>query len=343
MRSAFGWHVDVRVVGAPDLVVPVMGGEVTVGLGSAVSRSLSVDVAGEDFGVQTATDLLTAILDQGGRVVAEAVLSVPGAEDQVVPLGQYQVQSAKWERGRRRGFALDCLGLGSLLRDHRFDQPRSFAAGSGLARLTALVDETFPGSVVVLEPGVVDKTVPEATVDEDRLAACRDVGVALGGVFYERYDGVFVVRPTSGTGDVLDVGEVTLRQEYGYTRSGVYNGVRARSTNEDHSSLYAWATDDDPDSPTYWDGPFGKKPRFYASPLLTTTEECQQAAQTILARSLGRHYQVDADVVQNPALEPGDQVVLTIDGAQAAYRVEQVKVPLAVGGTMGLDVVEVVA
>lgn len=339
LQSAFGWGVQVTVVGDSSLAVPVIDGELTVGLGSAVSRSMSLDVGGEDFGVHTARDLLQAILDLGGRLQADVVLSVPGAADAVVPMGQYQVQSAKWQREARQGFTLDCLGLGSLLRDHRFDSPRTFAAQSGLARLVALVDETLPGSTVTLGPGISDRTVPETTVDEDRLGACRDVGVALGGQFYELADGMFAVR--AETGDTVDMGPVTVQQERAYERSRTYNGVRARSTNEDHSEVYAWATDDDPASPTYWDGPFGKRPRFYASPLLTSTQEAQDAAATILARYLGRHYTVDATTVQNPAVEPGDRVLLVVDGTPGTFRLDEVKVPLAVGGAMGLQVVEV--
>ena len=188
MRSAFGWTVTAQVVGAEDLPVPVLDGEVTCDIGAAVTRSLSLDVGGEDFGIPLARDVLDALLDLGGRLTITAVLTVPGADPVPVPLGTFQTQRAEWSRSRRQGFQLDGLSLGSLIGDDRFGAPRELDAGSGLEQLRTLFGEALPGATVVLGPGVTDRTVPAAVIEEDRLGHCRDLAVALGGQLFERAD-----------------------------------------------------------------------------------------------------------------------------------------------------------
>ena len=341
MRSAFGWTVTAQVVGAEDLPVPVLDGEVTCDIGAAVTRSLSLDVGGEDFGIPLARDVLDALLDLGGRLTVTAVLTVPGADPVPVPLGMFQTQRAEWSGSRRRGFQLGGLSLGSLIGDDRFGAPRELDAGSGLEQLRTLVGEALPGATVVLGPGVTDRTVPAAVIEEDRLGHCRDLAVALGGQLFERADSVFEVRDL--TGDTGSIDGVTLARTQGWDRERVFNGVRAASSHEDYPAAVAWARDLDPASPTFWDGPFGHRPRFYSSPLLTTVQQAEEAAATILARYRGRMFSLESETVQNPAIEPGDLIAATIDGIEQTYRVQSVKLPLAVGGVMALGVAEVAA
>src|SRR5690606_24391248 len=54
------------------------------------------------------------------------------------------------------------------------------------------------------------------------------------------------------------------------TRQGIYNAVVAQGEATSGTPARAVVVDDGPLSPTRWGGPFGKVPRFYSSPLLTT-------------------------------------------------------------------------
>lgn len=75
----------------------------------------------------------------------------------------------------------------------------------------------------------------------------------------------------------------------------------------------AVAYDDDPDSMTYFFGPFGMVPRFYASPVIYTEDQAYSAAVSMLRRSLGLPYGVAGEIAPNPALRPGDPVRFTWD------------------------------
>ena len=56
--------------------------------------------------------------------------------------------------------------------DHRFDVPRSFTAGSALARLQLLLQETLSQCSVTLGLGLSDRTAPAVTVDGSVSANC---------------------------------------------------------------------------------------------------------------------------------------------------------------------------
>lgn len=91
--------------------------------------------------------------------------------------------------------------------------------------------------------------------------------------------------------------------------TGVFNAVIATSENTELAApLRSFVIDDDPDSPTYYYGPFGKVHRKWSSQLITTQEQLDKAARTMLALSLGSSEEVQIEAVVNPALRPNDVV-----------------------------------
>jgi hypothetical protein len=96
----------------------------------------------------------------------------------------------------------------------------------------------------------------------------------------------------------------------GESREAVYNAVTASGENlsDDFPPVTATVVDSDPTSPTRWDGPWGKRRRFYASPLLTSTGQASRAAAAILATSTGQARTLTISAVCNPALEDGDVI-----------------------------------
>lgn len=95
------------------------------------------------------------------------------------------------------------------------------------------------------------------------------------------------------------------------SRANVANSVTARGENleGDAPPVQATVSVTDPDSPFYADpDAYGVVRRFYASPLLTTTGQCEQAATTILQKQLSQADQESCEAIVNPALECGDTV-----------------------------------
>lgn len=64
--------------------------------------------------------------------------------------------------------------------------------------------------------------------------------------------------------------------------------------------------------PRAWDGPYGQHVRFFASPLLTTLEQCQLAAETTLARLQAVGPDIEATMITNPSVRL-DSVLRIVD------------------------------
>ena len=101
-------------------------------------------------------------------------------------------------------------------------------------------------------------------------------------------------------------------------RRETFNGVRVIWEHEEDSGV-AWATDDDPNSPTYWNGPFGRKTApDQRLDTINTQEQAEEAAQALLSRFKGKASSVTFESVHNPLVEPFD--VITVSATDAVAR-----------------------
>lgn len=168
-----------------------------------------------------------------------------------------------------------------------------------------------------IEGDAIGRTV---VIESDRYAFLKDLATSVGKVIYFDHRGIFVVRnlpdPTTPLW-VVSRGRngVLVSAARSISNEGVYNGVVAVGEAFDTvTPSRGVAVDDNPDSPTFWGGPFGKVPREFASPLLTTDAQARLAAATVLRKSLGLPYNVDFSAVPHPGLEPGDPVAIGLEG-----------------------------
>ncbi|MGH3029286.1 MAG: DUF5047 domain-containing protein [Gaiellaceae bacterium] len=162
----------------------------------------------------------------------------------------------------------------------------------------AVLIELFSSGAVV---GALDEVLAGSGVTLDRTAATR--GRCNLTLVDDGSLGIVPLDPTGGT--LLETGKQ-------WSRQGAFNRVivTGESTSTDTAPPRAVATDDDPNSPTYYFGPFGKVPRFYSSEFITTAEQAADAAAGILANELGTTQQVSFGAVADPTLEPSDLVRL---------------------------------
>jgi hypothetical protein len=132
-------------------------------------------------------------------------------------------------------------------------------------------------------------------------------------------------------------GTVVARQRGG-DRERLYNAVVAtgKAPDEGGPVPYAVAEITDPASPIRVSGPYGRRPRFYASDMLVTTQMCQDTANNMLtpASTVSRSEPIDA--VPNPALELGDIAAVTTNGGRWLGRVTSIVLPLAATGAMNV-------
>ena len=126
-----------------------------------------------------------------------------------------------------------------------------------------------------------------------------------------------------------------VRLSRSLSRQGVYNGVVARGDQPtDDVQPIALVVDNNPVSPTYWNGRFGKVPRFYYSSFITTAAQATSAAESLLQQAIGLPYSIDLNAVPNPALEPYDSITITAPDRTDVHVLDSVTIPLSFGNAM---------
>lgn len=242
---------------------------------------------------------------------------------------------------------ISALGLLGLVQEANFISPVA-AAGTYGSMLKQLVE---PAITVDLTNAPADRAMPSGTTwDSGRLDAVNELLDAWPATAYVNEDGILVVV---AVGDATvsslalsdGIGGTTMAWGGGVTREGAASAVVARGYDSTGSDVSGSAFDRDSGSPTYYLGDFNALPVpfEYFSPLLTTTDECTAAAQTVLARRKTQaSRKLTTEAVPYLALQARDAVTVTsetlsITGALGI--VDQVTMPLtANSGGMSLGV-----
>lgn len=199
----------------------------------------------------------------------------------------------------------------------RFEDDYQVAAGTNYAdAIEALIDDGVPGLEYLFPSTEFTTPLLTFSATDDRWVAAQSMASSIGMDLHFDGLGRVVMRPepTFATDPVAVLAEgVNLTAiNVGLSRRQAVNRVVAFSTNASLTDQYRGvATDDDPSSPTYYDGPFGAQVEFFASPLLASDAQCELAAQTVLARKLGIAASLAWGAVPDPRLECGDVVAVT--------------------------------
>lgn len=235
-----------------------------------------------------------------------------------------------------------------MIADDKFTEPWR-ASGTAVAAITALILRSIPDAEIVST--VVDAAIGPRTwdIEGDPWAAITEIAAALGAEVYCDADGVFTIAALPDLLEATPVwtvaageGGAYVSANRGMSLDGVYNGVLARGENPETgvAPVSDLVVDDDPGSPTYWDGPLGHRPLFYTSATLTTTGQCTAAATLKLRAAKAPNASADISALPNPALEPGDVLRVTYpDGTKELHQVASFTVPLEVGGDFSVQTI----
>lgn len=254
----------------------------------------------------------------GQRLTIRQVLKA-GAEEWTVDLGQYLIQA--WDH-EQPSVDVEALSLEQRIADYRFSTPYRRPGGATFAgQLGAICKGVLP----VDTSAMTNRSLPASVTEdweEDRLGAVRAIQTNWPCDLRVDEDGVLVATPERTVASTPDV-EWTHGEANAYVSTGgnglrdeMFNAVVARGENANGSPVQASAVDDDPSSPTYFYGPFGRRQRFYASPLITTRDEARAAARTVLKRELRRSAQVTVTAPPDPRIEMLDTARVTLDDGQ---------------------------
>lgn len=324
--------------------LPLSGGKVTCDQDKKVRWNADIELAYASW------DSLNLDPDQLRFKVFRGISSLGRTE--MVQLGEYRMDD--YNRAQRGLINISGSGLESYVADARFLQPRTPPYGASTTdTITTLVTEAVPGTFPVVNRATSDKRVTStAPWARERIDAVNALANSIKAEAFFDGRGRLIIQDVP----VLDLavpvatfrtgpGELLISVNQKRTRDKAYNAVAVSGQSSDSSipPVFGWAYDNNPQSSTYYYGPFGMKPRFYSSQFFTSDSQCATTAARMLYEQLAPHESFDFEVPALIWLEAGDIVqVERVDGALASYMISSLSVGLGHEDTMsckttGLD------
>lgn len=323
--------------------LPALDGTVTVDATRSVLRSVNFTCTGDE--TTTADTVWGWLSTLGVELRVWRGLYVAGALEEV-PLGVFVVTDVE-----RAKDVITVNGSDRSIRIQRarWTDPYAIAAGTTLAAaLNGLLADRWPAvtSVIAVPDTVVlgSKVTLDAGADSDPWSDAREIAESFG------YDLHFDATGNAAVRSIPDPMSSPVVAAYAYGEQSVviddtkrttfertYSGVIVSGEGSDvEVPVRAEAWDEDPQSPTYFEGPFGKVPYFVTSNLITTEAQAAAVAIARLPLVKGRVESISWTQIVNPAHDALDVVeVEWEDGTTSRVILDVVTVPLSTGGTMG--------
>jgi hypothetical protein len=321
--------------------IPIKDGDVHLDSTADIRSTLDMTTDGTRMWPSSASSLLAPY---GNEIYVERGIDFGNGTREWVSQGYFRLYSPEQDKAPNGPIRIAGKDRMSAIIDARLTAPVQYASTVTYGSvLDGLVGEVLPEVTIEWDDATDAATTNRSLIaEEDRYAFLHDLVTSLGKVMYFDYRGVLVVAdPPSATDPVFEVTHgrdgVLIEMSRQLSREGVYNAVIATGEAADTDNpARGVAVDDNPNSPTWWNGRFGKVPRFYSSPFITTNAQAKTAASSLLRKSLGLPYSVDFGMVPNPALEPLDPVLVRYSDHDAAevHVIESLTVPLAPNAAM---------
>lgn len=325
--------------------IGISGGSVVADATSQVRRTATIECDPRLWPANP-TDLLAPY---GSACQIDYGIVLPNGNTEWVPLGLFSLD----ETTRTRPYTADgsisvkLVDIAARVADDRLDSPtQTVPNATTVAEIARLVRATVGSNLEVVDLTGSSHIAPQIEIERERWKdGVEKLADSIGAEAYFDQLGRLVIRPqpvldqvpvwTISTGDRGNL----LSQKQTLTRERVYNRVVASGQRSDGTlPVFAAVSDTDPASPTRYNGPFGKKPRFYSSPSLTTVAQCTSAAQAFLDRVRGVAAQVTNEILVNPALDPGDVLLVRDDETgESRHIIDKVTTPLTPGGTQPIE------
>lgn len=324
--------------------IPIVVGDVAQDATANVRATLDLTTT-PAYWPERPTDL---VAPYGNEIFVERGIRFGNGTTEWISQGYFKIYAVDQEVAVTGDVQIDARDRMAGIVDARMEKPRQFGAAHTVEQVVeSLVLEVYPDAQIVTDGATNLAAVAlgrSIIVEEDRYAALLDVVRSIGRVAYWNHEGdLFIGLAPNAATPVFDVdagpGGVLVSASRSHDREGVYNAVVAYGEATDTAPpVRAIARDLNPTSPTYWYGKFGKVPRFYSSPLITTAGQAQSAAASMLRQSLGLPYAVDFDAVPNPALEPLDPIRLVFgDGRAERHVIQKITLGLTAEGGMSAE------
>jgi hypothetical protein len=255
------------------------------------------------------------------------------------PLGYYRISQTTQPDAAYGPLNLALDDRMATIIDSRFTQPRQWLTGTTVGDIVnEVVLEVYPEAVILWDDDSDLSEIGRSLIaEESRLEVLKTLADGLGKIFYWDEQGRLTFKDIPPEDNIIwavsaGPGGVMVSADRSISRDGVYNAVVVTGEGADQiEPVRAMAVNAQESSPTFFGGPFGRIPRFYASSFITTQSQAENAAVNLLRQTLGAPYDVGLSAVPNPAVRPYDVLrVVYNDGTREVHIVDRVSIPLDV-------------
>lgn len=324
-------------------------GSVTLDGPSQTRGSLSLDLTPDIAVPDLPGDLLAPY---GNEILVERGVRFDDGTEELVPLITARLEdSGTQDGGSGLSIGITALDRSAKLIEAVMENAGSIARGTNCAdAILALIDQTYPDCPYNTgEFDAITVTLPLLTygAGDDRWDLCRGIAEAAQCSLY--FDGSGTLRltplaigPPVSAEIVEGEGGTLLEVDKNWSRENACTRVVVLAEGSGDEPVRGVAVDDDPNSPTWHGGPFGRVTFEWSTEYITgaTTADIQtaadQVADNILNLKRGTAQQINFTSIHNPALEPFDVVRLTrtVLGVDENHVLDSLTFPLNREGTM---------
>lgn len=341
IRSGSNRKTVIDIYQDPALLVPTLSDIPLERFSIKVDRNSNIRRTGEATVIDS--DLLgeltrsgSSLEPYGSEVRVRTGLRLSNGSYAMVPVGVFQIEDLRWNEDES-SIQMSLFDRSKALERSSYGVPIDASGKQALAFIQDVITDLMPYVTFNFAASNFDIRFPGGTTFRSgRLAAVEEAAQVLGCEFFFDVNGTARVVPTpyidqttlSSQYDwLVNVGEDGVLVSYarGITRKDTFNKIHVwgAPATESTPQPYGFAVDDNPSSPTYYGGRFGKADTRVERQELTTAGQCTTFALAQLRNSVGLSRSVNMNSLCNPALDAGDKILVRyLDGSQELHLVD---------------------
>lgn len=325
--------------------IPVSEGNVRMDRKAAILRSGSITIPDRSLVPAFNSNLNP----YGTEVRIRQGIVYPNGDEELIPVGVFILDTTSWEEAQGPIPAIEIFDRSMVMGRAQVGATADFSGMTPVETIDHLISYFWPELSVTYGPDLTmtsNVANPGGTVytSGNAWTAVQDMARKLGGDIYFTPVGLPVVTKIPVLDEevtsndavwTVDVGETGILRtaRRSISRKDVYNSVYVTGAATEGGVVpTAHVVNTNPNSPTDRNGPFRRMGIRISDNSLTTDEMCTQLALQKLAEYTKLSKTLDFTCVGNPAVEPGDIVLVTfLDGSQELGMIETINLPLAGG------------
>lgn len=317
----------------------VLDGTVTLDGTAATRGQCSLTLSPDTEIPDTPTSILAPY---GSEIAVMRGVTFPSGDTEMVPLGVFRIDETDVSDTGDIDLQVSALDRSARIIEAVFEDAGQIAQGTNCAdQIQDFIYAAFPDVVYDSTESVWDDVTTTTPLlgypaGGDRWDTCLALAEAAQCELFFNAVGELVLRyrPSATIADyVVSEGTVLLSASKRWGRESACNRVVVEGANATDTPVFGEASDDDPLSPTYYGGDFGKVTFNYSSEYITDSDQANSVADIILRQKKGTGQQIGFTSLVLPQLEPGDcvEVIRERLGISELHVIDSLQIPLGPG------------